>query len=339
MRGVAAIVVVIAHVSHGTALSGYLAVDFFFLLSGFVISRAFEPKLRLGMGFGEFVMQRIIRLYPLFALGMLIGLAARFSVAMFDPMTAAQIALSFALNIFMLPSPATPLYSFPINPPAWSLFFEFAVNLLFAATITRLKRRALVVIIAASAALLVWCAHHYGTLNLGSFLSTSYGGAGRTVFAFTSGVLIASLHSQASRRSSVSPFLLLALAGCLFVDLSGKFRMGFDLLFAMVLAPCLLWAGASVQPPRQFAKFSQALGDISYPLYAIHFPLMWLFEAVADRFGWHSLASNVAFMICAVTLSWMTTQYWDAPIRRRVTRWVRSRGESSPQTVSSTVSV
>ncbi|MWV27318.1 acyltransferase family protein [Erythrobacter sp. GH3-10] len=136
IRGVAAIVVAYYHFLAGAGylgfgqpwIQGYLAVDLFFALSGFVIALSYEDKLRDGMGVGTFMMRRIIRLYPLFFLGLILGggfLVLRAMLGATPDYSVSEVALEFGANLFMLPTLRQD-WLFPLNIPAWSLFFRSA---------------------------------------------------------------------------------------------------------------------------------------------------------------------------------------------------------------------
>jgi len=138
LRGVAAIVVVLFHAIFGAWVPrfGYLAVDLFFILSGFVLSHAYDKRFVAGMSVAEFLSLRVVRLYPLYLLGLVLGLCVvRINPSIMDA-PAAGVLLNFVLNLFDLPGMEIPgtLYRelFPLNVPLWSLFFEFWVaNLIF----------------------------------------------------------------------------------------------------------------------------------------------------------------------------------------------------------------
>jgi peptidoglycan/LPS O-acetylase OafA/YrhL len=110
MRGLAAILVVVYHFEVVVKLvpSGYLAVDFFFLLSGLVIARTYAPRFEDGLKTRDFFVHRIIRLYPLFFVGLLLGLmraAGQTVLHLPDRMSFDQLSLAGALGFFMLPAP------------------------------------------------------------------------------------------------------------------------------------------------------------------------------------------------------------------------------------------
>jgi peptidoglycan/LPS O-acetylase OafA/YrhL len=160
LRGLAAIAVLLVHFRYGPtgvtlAQKGYLAVDFFFVLSGFVVAHAYEQRLRRGTWLGPFCLTRLLRLYPLYAFASIIGIAAVY----FQPGTdrdTGHWAVSILLAVFFLPTPsqfsANPGSLYPFNFAAWSLFWELAVNLLYGVAALQLDKRLLSLLIALGAA-------------------------------------------------------------------------------------------------------------------------------------------------------------------------------------------
>lgn len=152
LRGFAAFCVVFQHLhvvqpnSFGFP-NAYLAVDFFFILSGFVLAHAYGARLDAGMGFRGYALRRIIRLYPLAGLGALIGLCVlllKWSIRPDEVGALSDISLSGALNVMLLPNLfiGTRLHDqiFPVNGPLWTLFFELSVNLIWGAFVPMMRR-------------------------------------------------------------------------------------------------------------------------------------------------------------------------------------------------------
>ncbi|HEX8021932.1 acyltransferase, partial [Mucilaginibacter sp.] len=164
LRGVAAIAVVTFHFmeivysdySKDFIGHGFLAVDFFFCLSGFVIGYAYDDRIGK-MGIKEFFKSRFIRLHPLVIIGSVLGLLG----FLFDPLatqpiarSAGSILLLFLSSIFMIPNPGmTERYFnlFGFNAPAWSLFWEYVANIVYALVLYRLARRYLIMLVVISA--------------------------------------------------------------------------------------------------------------------------------------------------------------------------------------------
>lgn len=139
LRGVAAVLVLCYHThafqgSAAIAPHGYLAVDFFFMLSGFVIASAYQEKLRAGLPVVDFFRLRMIRLYPVALAGILLGavkLVSQYAINPAHSEPAQWIALAVFLNALVLPVVSETHFSgalFPTDGPVWSLFYELLVN-------------------------------------------------------------------------------------------------------------------------------------------------------------------------------------------------------------------
>ncbi len=128
LRGIAALAVVCFHRREGRFPSAYLAVDLFYVMSGFVLAYAYDSRFAAGLSWRRFMAQRLIRLWPLYALGVIITLVS--AVLAGDQKAWAQAPLQF-LFLPAQPGPDhAPLY--PLNLPAWSLMFELAINFVWA---------------------------------------------------------------------------------------------------------------------------------------------------------------------------------------------------------------
>lgn len=321
MRGVAAIIVVCIHIAPHVAPSGYMAVDFFFLLSGFVIGKAYQSRLAAGMSFAKFAGLRVIRMYPLYAFGLALGV---FTVVLgLSPsMTGLQLVISVGFNLFMLPSPWTPDATFPLNFSAWSLFFELLVNLFFAAVMVKLSLRRLVVLAILSGCWLAWLAVQKGSVDLGPNWPTFLAGLVRTVFTFTLGVVMARLHDAPVRESWFAPLLVFALGGLLLMPAPRSLRVAYDLFTVCIAAPAVLWLGATYRPPEALRRACEALGDMSYALYAIHIPCLALFWHMLWRFNLPPFASKAVLLVSLVALAWALHRYLDVPVRGVLSRSV-----------------
>jgi peptidoglycan/LPS O-acetylase OafA/YrhL len=232
MRGVAAIMVVLSHFSPSYARHAYLAVDFFFMLSGFVIAQAYRNKLREGLGVRAFIRARLRRLFPLYAAGIIIGLL-QLVVLIFLALRHIQwtdLFVSTVFNLLMLPSPTyffvqNPMQGlFPIDGPAWSMFWELVVNIIFALLLFRLRVRYLLLISIFSFIGLALAATHYDSLNIGWEWPSWYAGLLRVMFAFPVGLILHSLLIDARwrRRHWLVLVPIIALAFFLVIPWHGE---------------------------------------------------------------------------------------------------------------------
>lgn len=277
LRGVAALGVVLHHEAPlygapGLFPRAYLAVDFFFMLSGFVLTLAFEPKMRRGMAVGDFMIRRFARLWPVLAVGVLIGAGWRMSVG-----ATAQLGLLTLCGLLLVPLRRGPGGLYPINGPQWSLAYELLANAAHALVLARLGNRALLVFVLVCAGVLAWCAHAWGSVGLGDTGRNWWGGFARVGFGYGMGVWLG--RQFAAGRAPVG--VGLAWAGGLTLPLA-LFSLPWwplgvisgDLLAAFVIFPPALWCAAHVALRGGGLKIADGLGRLSYPAYAIHGPVL-----------------------------------------------------------------
>jgi peptidoglycan/LPS O-acetylase OafA/YrhL len=334
MRGIAAIAVVVFHLTQQFKFKpepyAFLAVDFFFMLSGFVLANAYEKRLRDGMTASKFMKLRIVRLYPMFALGSLLGVVTLISQNVYrtgHSLGWLESVTSISLNIVAIPSPASP-YLFPINPPGWSLFLEFVVNGLFAWVLFRISTKALFSLLIAMAAIFSAALFLHGDMDVGVAWPTLAYAIVRITFAFLIGVVFAKWGRRTSPLpSATSAIALLLLIIVLCLPINGNPNPVFNLAAVLMLLPFLLWLGIHAQLPNYLFGFGAALGDLSYPLYAVHFPIMRM-ASFAGRISHISpLLFSVIFLAVIIPASWLLARFVDAPIRNWWRLYRNHRGD------------
>ena len=202
LRGIAALAVVSFHFAWPQRAvplpRAYLAVDLFFVLSGFVIAYAYQHRLDAGMPVRRYVLARLIRLYPLYIVGTLLGAAwVAQRLLRHDGFEAfGPWAVTLSSAVLFLPDPIGlgaaegPRLFFPFDGPAWSLFFELVVNLLYGALAVRLSNRLLAALILGGAVLLALAIIDNGTVNAGFAWVDAGWGSGRALFGFFVGVAV-----------------------------------------------------------------------------------------------------------------------------------------------------
>ena len=337
LRGVAALAVVIFHLRAFNLIRdivphAYLAVDFFFVLSGFVVAHAYAEPLRDQMTWRGFVRRRLVRLMPLAVLGASLGLAVlllkwRLFPGRQDPLL--DIVVSGVLNLFMLPSFfAGNAYEHGIYPgdgPLWSLFFELVVNLVWAAIGVRLTTRRLGVVVAIAAISLVVLAAFHGSTRMGVGPETFWGGAARATFGFTLGVLIYRLRDRLRLTAfSWGPIacvaaLLFAFCGPL-IFVHGKSQaLYWDLTWIFFALPIVVVLGAS-QTSR--SRIGAVLGELSYPVYVLHWPCLAVLSGLRQK----AFPGLDPVVFCAlafgaiVMASWTAFKFYDEPVRHLLAR-------------------
>lgn len=327
LRGLAAVSVALYHFDPALMPSGNLAVDFFFALSGFVLWRTYAARLKLGaaaggLGVGAFMRLRLIRLYPIFALGILLG--AVFVVQGMvrhsqGSMIWSVFLPSFVLNMVMLPSPFDPKL-YPINLPSWSLFYEILANLALAVVLVRCRAWALFAVIAAAGLGLLVLGHAAGGMGGGDGWREVPMALMRTAFSFTVGLIVAQLHSGRERRPSVVALACFAVLWGVMQCNPGPQRFLFDVFAVFVVSPALLFACSRIEPSRIAAPAAALLGEVSFALYAVHLPVAHAFQLVARKSGLPMWQVAVPYLAVALALAWICARYLDLPLRKLLTR-------------------
>ena len=301
LRGVAAGGVVAFHIGlgwfHGRLLPhAYLAVDFFFLLSGFVVAHAYADRMATGgLSAAGFLRRRAARLYPMLLAGSVIGAAA---LAMKLQQTGehpgpVRLAVAMGLGLLVLPGPqvAMTLGAFCLNPPAWSLFYEALANGAWAAAARRLTRPLLIAVIVASFLALVAYAFRFGGLRVDhdAIPVTLWAGLPKVSFGFFFGVLLQGLERE-GRLPDLRMSPLLAAGVLLLVFAVPAGRPLVDLLCVTVLFPALVIAGRRPPGPR-LAVLCRGSGALSYPLYAVHGPVLVIASILSRAHGWGAVGA------------------------------------------------
>lgn len=327
MRGLAALVVAGSHISEllqiGVPPHAHLAVDFFFVLSGFVIAHAYEPRLGTSMSALEFLRARIVRLHPLILLGSGLSLAmlASSSVSGSGP-GVGTLLVTVAAGVLLIPLPRQPgSPAFPLDGPAWSLFAEYAVNILFALSITSLTGSRLRWVLAAGVAMVLGLA--FSPAGLESYWRTETVGLSllRVVYPFFAGVLISRLYRERQGRlPSVSPLVSMSALIAILLAPSSRFDIAFQFIMIVAAFPLLVCASARDRLTRGEQRWMLLGGRLSYPLYMLHFPLATLLVPVVAAVL-PSPVALVMIMLLVLGASHLALLYYDEPVRA----WLRSR--------------
>ena len=324
LRGIAAIAVVNAHLQF--YFCDYylpnvaLAVDFFFLLSGFVIAHAYELRLQTGMSTFSFMRERMLRLYPLYFLGLVIGgIVAWFS---WTSVSKVDVAASLATGLLFLPTPeafsANRWRLFPFDLAAWSLLFELVANAAYGVLNRRLNNVVLCIVIVVSFAGLLFVGFTKGTLDLGVTPDGFFGGMARGMFSFFAGVALHRLWQARSIKTNIHPAaIFVLLIAPLLVPSYGPHSWVYSLVVIAVYFPFLLLFGAQSSRGRSWTRISATLGLISYPLYVLHVPIWEAIKAHYDEFL-ISVAptSGILFLLVLVLIALAVEKFVDAPLRQ-----------------------
>lgn len=337
LRGIAALGVVLFHFMEIAAPDyrdsfiphSYLAVDFFFCLSGFVIAYAYDGRLPQ-MGRWTFLKRRLIRLHPLVLMGALVGLLA----FIFDPFSdlvksfsLLQVLLLFLSACFLIPYPIVPQrYNnlFHLNPPTWSLFWEYIANIIYALYLVRAPKKVLWLLLGVSALLLCWESYRSGYLAVGFGGDNFWAGGIRLSFSFTAGLLL--FRCAPFFRVPLVPFWLLAIALALvfFIPYSEIISPIIDPILVIFYFPLLIvLSAAQGQASHATQKTCRWLGDISYPLYVLHYPFIWIFMSYVEHEKPTPSEMGMLIglgMLLLPLLSHVVLRWLDEPIRHWLSR-------------------
>ena len=281
LRGIAAFSVFAHHlymnvheVSRGAA---FLSVDFFFMLSGYVMARTYEDRWWGGASAAGFLRARLRRLWPTMAVGGLIGAVAAW---MTYPV---PVALPIMLNLAFIPYFVGPRV-FPLNGPAWSIFFELAANLLHVLILRRLSPRALLAIAAVSAGLIVLGGFDIG-LDVGSRPENFLFGLPRVLLSYSIGILLWRWWRDRPPFRIGAPLAFAAMpAFFLFTVAVDGLAWQANLLFIAIICPLIVAGGLQFSEASRWAGIAAVAGAMSFPLYAVHAPVMYLVKNLGG--GW-----------------------------------------------------
>jgi peptidoglycan/LPS O-acetylase OafA/YrhL len=335
MRGLGAIGVMIYHGSLGLFVSGFPAVDFFYVFSGFVFGYAYTGLLDRQATFGQFAAIRLIRLYPLYLAGLVIGVVVSALLMHFgdDNWWPSRLALATVTNAVFLPYLSDSAYgAYPLNVPAWTMFFELAVNAIFAWK--RFSMRGNVAVALIALPFLVWSLYAFPGGG-GSTPRDFVGGFPRALFSFYVGIVISQLQAADRLPKGLVPALAFpAVMLVMYLSPIAAVVVG-AVLVITVIQPVLGALAVESEAPRRLMPIFYWLGDISYAVYIIHFPIQQLTDAlikVATHRGVDTDTSPYTLLVSTpvvILLAHILTRYFDAPLRRRLTRAVMGRARSA----------
>ena len=355
LRGVAAIMVVIFHTFESFSFKtypdgnsfvllvnhGYMAVDFFFLLSGFVVAYAYDDRWGR-MTQWDFYKRRLIRLQPMVVAGSLVGAALfYFQRAPVFPLISTtpgwKVLLVMLVGATLIPlPPSLDIRGWqemqPLDGPAWSLFFEYIANILYALGLRKLSNKALAVLVFAAACFLIqltvfgprgdvvggWSIDH----------TQLHIGFARLLYPFMAGMLLMRLGRRIHVRHAffVCSFLVVAsLAMPRFGGPQHLWRNGLYEAFCIIIVfPVIVALGAGGTIKGPFAlRLCRFLGAISYPLYITHYALIYVYIGWVTRNKVSAAYGTVAgalLLFTSVLLAWLLLKFYDEPVRAWLTR-------------------
>jgi peptidoglycan/LPS O-acetylase OafA/YrhL len=330
LRGVAALAVVTFHfmewaytdASTNWIGHGFLAVDFFFCLSGFVIGYAYDDRIAK-MGILKFFKLRIIRLHPLVVAGSVLGLLA----FLFDPFgghpelySTGKIILAFLCSALLIPLPVIAdrgfnLFSF--NAPSWSLFWEYVANIVYGFVLYRIGRGFLLLLTILSALGICFVSYRSGNLLGGWSGPTFWDGSARISYSFLAGLLIyRSNWIIKNKLGFIGLAILLFLA---FIMPFSKWNWITEPLIVLFYFPLLIAMGAGAVLTTGLKKLCIFSGKISYPLYMTHYAALWMFGNyyTSHKPGTMQLTLIIiAGLVLLVGAAYLVMVIYDIPVRK-----------------------
>jgi peptidoglycan/LPS O-acetylase OafA/YrhL len=342
LRGSAAILIVIFHLFNyafgfNSALSlvrhAYLAVDFFFGLSGFVVAYAYDERWTR-MSIPQFFRIRLIRLHPLVLVGATLGLLGY----LFDPFgkainhtPAPMLLLAYVTSLLLLPSPPVGGRSGEtqaLNGPAWSLMQEYLGNIAYALILRRLRAITLGIIFGLSGLLLIWVANTKGSLDGGWGYPVIWMAPLRLTVSFVMGLWLYRIQHRI-RRPKIG---LLALSLVLVVVFQmpkfpevGSFSLNglYDAACVLLLFPLIILCGAHSDAGAGMMKLCKLSGRLSYPLYITHISFVYVLANFAHTRhpGKNVVLAGIFFVLpLVIAVAWLALRYIDEPVRAWLSR-------------------
>ncbi|MCO4292254.1 acyltransferase [Solitalea sp. MAHUQ-68] len=338
LRGVAALAVVIFHFMEWVFTDytknfighGFLAVDFFFCLSGFVIAYAYDDRLEK-MGVKEFFKSRFIRLHPLVILGTVLGVIGFF----FDPFAAypaygfGKLILLILCSVFLIPLPIMEerffnLFSF--NAPAWSLFWEYVANIFYAFVLYKIGRRSLLALTIVAGLGICFISYRSGNLMGGWGRDSFWDGGVRVAYSFLAGLLI--YRSQWIIKNKIGFTGLAILLSMAFLMPSFKWNWLSEGIVVLFYFPLLVSIGAGTFLSPRIEKVCEFSGKISYPLYMTHYAAIWVFGnyCTSKKPPMADLPLIIiSGTILLILIAYVVMVVYDIPVRKYLTRIARNR--------------
>jgi peptidoglycan/LPS O-acetylase OafA/YrhL len=306
LRFVAALCVLLLHVravfgGQQVFGRGYLGVDFFLMLSGFLMVRVQEPRLATGMAVGGFLRARIWRLWPMMTAAWAIGLPMQWLRA-HGPWDFAWVAVA---NLALVPVLGH-TFLFPVNIPAWTILYELGCNTAHVLALRRLRGPWLAVLLLVLAMGEIWVCRHYLGLNVGPRPDTALAGIVRCLFAYGLGIALA--RAIATCQRSLLPgwcgwLAVPAMPAILALSWAAGVRVWwFDLGFVAIACPLMLLGALGL---TRLGRTAGWLGRFAFPVFALQMPILQGSQHLGAGY-WSGLALAIAGGVLGVLvpLAW-----------------------------------
>ena len=308
IRGIAALLVVQRHAAPLFAMSAWpathLAVDLFFLMSGFVIAHSYDEKLAMGLKFKSFMLIRIIRLYPLYLVGLILGVIVEILLA---ESNLQQVILGTLSAIFMILWTSFPM----LNDPRWSLTFEVLINAIYAAIFRYLNDMRLVILTGFGSFLLIAFGIENDTIDGGWDFGEFLLGVGRVTFSFFAGIILQRIYNGYFSPRHLIAIVLFNLVAVIFATTCVRINLAAHFMIILFVFPIMTYCSLFLRIPSFFVSFCSFLGMLSYAIYIIHAPLVRLFLT----FDAHPGVISVLYVFVLVAACVALHNWFDKPVR------------------------
>lgn len=353
LRGVASIVVIVFHVFEAFTGGnrfiqiinhGYLAVDFFFLLSGFVVAYAYDDRWGK-LTQWDFYKRRLVRLQPMVVMGSLIGAALfYFQVSPAFPLIADtgvwKMLLIMVIGCTLIPVPISMdirgwQEMHPLNGPAWSLFFEYIANILYAVIVRRFSKLLLSVFVSLAACMMIGylVLGPQGDLIGGWSLNKEqlFIGFTRLLYPFFAGVLLCRMSKLIHVKNAFwwcSVLILISMSIPRIGDAQHVWKNGiYDAFCVIIIFPIIVSMGAGgILHSARSTRICKFLGDISYPLYITHYPIIYIYTGWVINnnkpIGVESMLVGLLVVVSGIVLAYACLKLYDEPVREWLKRKV-----------------
>ena len=351
LRGVAAVMVVTFHIFEALSSSpldqvinhGYLAVDFFFVLSGFVIGYAYDDRWNK-ITVVEFFKRRLVRLHPMVIMGMIIGAVgfyfqqgALWPIISTIPVWKMLLVMLIGFTIIPLPPSSMDIRGwhemYPLNGPGWTLFFEYIANILYAVVVRKFSKTALAILVFIAACALI----HWGVTGGQGDMIGGWSiepaqlriGFTRLMYPFFAGLLLSRTAKLTFIKNAFLWCSLLIIIVLSIPRIGGSTHLWmnglYEALVIILIFPLIVYIGASGNVKGKYAnRLCKFLGDISYPIYITHYPLIYIYTAwvknnnVSLENGW---PYGLLVLISAIIIAYACLKFYDEPIRS----WLKNK--------------
>ena len=343
LRGVGAVVVVMRHVPYLfgpiRVPESFLAVDLFYLVSGFVVAHAYGRRLQAGGFFGEFMKTRVIRLYPLYLIGLAVGVIPAIYAVVTDPAgwwTAPKLLEAVMLGLFMVPMfPGIAASGTALDGPVWTLVPELIANTVYAAIVKFLNLWVLGAILVVCGAGVIYAELRFHTLDVGYNTTDQWAALARVGYSFFAGVLVFRFFGDKKVDNEWAAWACVAaLSVGLALQPSDDLTPYFELGVVLIGFPALLVAAARFEPGAVSGRMFSVIGLVSYGVYLLHQPMgnivrVALHNRVRVPGDWRGLIYGIVFIPVVMGLSWWLDGHYDAPVRKMLrARFMPDRTEA-----------